>query len=416
MTSANNDAYIARQPILDHTGNIFAYELLFRNSPCAQHAGAIPNAVQATAQVLEIALNNMGVQKLVGPHKAFINCSRDMLLSGVLKSLDPGRFVLEILETVQVDNELIESVSQLRHAGFELALDDFVFSAEDLRRALPLFPYVKYIKIDLIGNRPHERAEAARLLKDKGKIMLAEKVETEGQHHQCRQEGYELFQGYFFAKPELLSSRKLDPKVGSILQLLQVIRKDPDISELEAAFKRHPDMTLNLLRYMNSAAIALRNPINSVRQAIALVGLSNLQQWLTIMLYARPDSGSAAAQSPLFENAVQRARFLEDVAKRLSPKSALVDQAFLAGILSRMDALCRTPMQNILAEYDLGSEISNALLKGNGVLGQLLMLVSALESDAAELVGESLNTLKLSESDFQKILEDSYSWMPGVGK
>jgi len=405
----HDNSYIARQPILDHQGNIFAYELLFRSGPAGNHAGVIPDAMRATAQVLETTLNNMGLQKLVGNHKAFVNCSRDLLLSGMLSALDPKRFVLEILETVHIDESLVKAVAELHAAGYELAIDDFVFSAEDLRRVLPLFPYVKYVKVDLLDNKPRERAEAARLLKSKGKVMLAEKVEAEVDHRNCRLEGYELFQGYYFAKPEMLSSRKIDPRVAGIMQILQVLRKDPQISELETAFKQHPDLTLSLLRYLNSVSLGVRNPISSVRQAIALVGLHNLQQWLLLLLYARPE-GAQTGASPLFENAAQRARFLEDLTRRSIPLGGLEDKAFLAGIMSRMDALCRAPMETILSEFDLGPEVSAALLRGEGPLGQMLLLVTALESGADSLVEESLRQLSIGQGDFQASLAESYTW------
>lgn len=404
----NSNAYLARQPILDAAGNLFAYELLFRKGPTANEAGEIVDAVRATAQVLENALNSMGVQKLVGKHKAFVNCNREMLLSGVLQSLDPQRFVLEVLETVEVDEAVVSSVTQLHGAGFEFALDDFVLTPEMLRQFLPVLPLMKYVKIDLVGNTPKARAEAARLLKSKGKVLLAEKVETEAEYRQCIAEGYDLFQGYFFARPELLSSRKIDSRTSGIMQILQVLRRNPEMPELESAFKKQPEVTLSLLRYMNSAAIALRQPISSIRQAIALVGQRNLQQWLMLMLYARSDADSAG-QSPLFENAVQRARFLESIAKKLRPGTPLVDHAFLAGIMSRMDALCQVPMPNILADFDLGADISGALLEGKGMLGQMLLLISAVETGVENIVAENCRSLGIDEDMLSHSLEESYA-------
>lgn len=350
----------------------------------------------------------MGVKKLVGKHKAFVNCNREMLLSGVLQSLDPQRFVLEVLETVEVDDAVVSSVTQLHGAGFEFALDDFVLTPEMLRQFLPVLPLMKYVKIDLVGNSPKGRAEAARLLKSKGKVLLAEKVETEAEYRQCIAEGYDLFQGYFFARPELLSSRKIDSRTSGIMQILQVLRRNPEMPELENAFKKQPEVTLNLLRYMNSAAIALRQPISSIRQAIALVGRRNLQQWLMLMLYARSDADSAG-QSPLFENAVQRARFLESIAKKLHPGTPLVDHAFLAGIMSRMDALCQVPMPNILADFDLGADISGALLEGKGMLGQMLLLISAVETGVENIVAENCRSLGIDEGMLSHSLEESYA-------
>lgn len=401
-------AYIARQPIVDASGHLVAYELLFRNG-LSNQAGLILDEVKATAQVLENALNNMGVQNLVGPHKAFINCSRDMLLSGILLSLDPQRFVLEILESVEIDPLIVSSVAALHEAGYIIALDDFVYTPSSMHHILPLLPYLRYVKLDLMANSPEQRQQATQWVRSKGIEMLAEKVETEQEFHLCRSEGCSLFQGYFFARPELISTQKIDSRITGILQILQLLRKDPDIKELEEAFKREPEVTFNLLRYMNSAAIALRNPISSIRQAIALVGLHNLQQWLMLMLYAKEGNGDFG-QSPLFENAVQRARFMEDLAKHIDPQGALPEQAFLVGVMSRLDALCRVPIHKIIQNLDLGPEITHALTEGKGVLGQLLFLIASLESGAEDLLTETLNTLQLPEEIFRISLEESYAW------
>jgi c-di-GMP-related signal transduction protein len=406
MDPAMETACLARQPIVDSSGNLFAYELLFRS--CLTGTSEHTDAVVATAQVLENTLNNIGVQNLVGPHKAFINCSREMLLSGMLNSLDPQRFVLEILETVRIDDELQSAAILLRQNGFELALDDFVFSPEVLHHTVALLPALTYIKMDLVGNSPKQLREAVRLLKPKGKIMLAEKVETGQEQQSCLEEGFELFQGYFFARPELVSTHKLDSRITGILQIFQVLQKDPDMPVLEASFKSQPEVMINLLRYMNSAAIALRTPVNSIRQAIALVGMRNLKQWLMLMLYARSENAHGALHSPLLENAMQRACLLEGIAKQTAPFTTLSEQAFLVGILSRMDALCRMPMKNILSDFDLGQEIADALLYGKGVLGLLVLLVGAMESNSGPIVQDCLRQLKLLPVDFQRILMDSY--------
>ena len=171
-------AYLARQPILDREGKIFAYELLFRDSPSSDTA-IIASDLQATAQVLENILNSIGLTRLVGESKAFINCSREILLDNLFGLLNPDRFVLEILEDVAVDENLIRAIQRHKSLGFELALDDFIMSDEYIRRFEPLFEHVSYVKMDLVDNSPEDIAKAAQFFKAKNIKLLAEKVEDE---------------------------------------------------------------------------------------------------------------------------------------------------------------------------------------------------------------------------------------------
>ena len=169
-------AYLARQPILDRDGKIFAYELLFRDSPTSDTA-VIASDMLATAQVLENVLNNIGLPKLIGDHKAFVNCSRDMLLDNLFGLLNPRCFVLEVLEDVEVDDALVKAVAHYHARGFEIALDDFIFHDEFLKRCAPLYPFISYVKMDLVENSDDDMARAAAFFKAKNIKILAEKVE-----------------------------------------------------------------------------------------------------------------------------------------------------------------------------------------------------------------------------------------------
>jgi EAL and modified HD-GYP domain-containing signal transduction protein len=402
-----NEAYLARQPIVDGNGNLFAYELLFRSGSSAQTA-QFTGQLQATATLLENVLNSMGIEKIAGNKKAFINCSREMLISGALGMLNKERFVLEILETVQLDDDTIEAIKAAYDSGFEIALDDIVFDAATMQKITPVLKYVKYAKIDLIENTAIQRKMAANFFKSKGIILLAEKVETEKEAKTCAKEGYELFQGYFFAKPETMSSSKLDVCMASILSLLRVIRQNPETDELEEEFRHHPEITVNLLRYINSAYIATYHTINSIRQAITLVGQGNLKQWLTLMLFARTGVDEAG-DSPLFHNAIQRAVVMEKLAGMMNTSKAPPEEAFLVGIMSHLDALCKTPMNSILSEIDLGQNISGALLSEEGELGKLLRLIRAVETDVYENVEALLDELNLPHDALASSMMEAFS-------
>ena len=278
-------AYLARQPILDREGKIFAYELLFRDSPSSDTA-IIASDVQATAQVLENVLNSIGLERLVGGNKAFVNCSREMLLDNLFGLLNPNSFVLEILEDVTVDKALIRAIERYKSRGFELALDDFIMNDEFLSRFEPLFKYISYVKIDLVDNTPEAMEKAATFFKEKNIKLLAEKVEDETTFKYCKDAGYDYFQGFFFARPELVTGQKIDATSAAILQIIQLLHTRPTLEKLCEEFDKQPEISANLLQFVNSD-IRDKSAIDSVKGAIVWVGMKKIQEWLKLMLYAR---------------------------------------------------------------------------------------------------------------------------------
>ena len=284
-------AYLARQPILDRDGKTFAYELLFRDSPSSDTA-IIASDLQATAQVLENILNSIGLTRLVGDCKAFINCSREILLDNLFGLLNPDRFVIEILEDVPVDENLIRAIQRHKSLGFELALDDFIMNDEFVSRFEPLFQYVSYVKMDLVDNTPEAMVKAAQFFKERNIKLLAEKVEDEATYRLCEKAGYDYFQGFFFAKPEIVTGQKIDATSAAILQIIKLVRTRPSLEVLCDKFDKHPDISANLLQFVNSD-VRNKPVIENVKNAIVWVGMKHIQEWLTIMLYAHLDTQTA---------------------------------------------------------------------------------------------------------------------------
>ena len=403
-------AYLARQPILDREGKIFAYELLFRDSPTSDTA-VIASDMLATAQVLENVLNNIGLPKLIGDHKAFVNCSRDMLLDNLFGLLNPRCFVLEILEDVEVDDTLVKAVAHYHARGFEIALDDFIFNDEFLKRCAPLYPFISYVKMDLVENSDEDMANAAAFFKAKNIKSLAEKVETKASFKKCLAAGYDYFQGFFFAKPELVTGRRIDATSAAILRILLLLRKHPGLDELCACLSEYGDVAANLLRFVNSDAQFRSQDIANVRDAIVWIGMRNIQEWLMLMLYARPEMGMTPQSSPLFQNASHRAKFLEILARVVSgTDNDLPAKAFMVGLISRMDALVGAPLESILTESGADEDIREALLQRSGRLGNLLQLADAVELDDQPKIIELLKELNISSTLLNRCVNDAYTW------
>ncbi|MCF0216364.1 MAG: EAL domain-containing protein [Fibrobacteraceae bacterium] len=399
-------AYLARQPILDRDGKIFAYELLFRDSPASDTA-IISSGVLATAQVLENVLTNIGIPQIVGDHKAFVNCSRDMLLDNLFALLNPRYFVLEILEDVLVDDAVVKSVERYYHRGFQLAIDDFVYNEDFLKRFEPLFPYISYVKMDVVDNSGESMAQAAQFFRSKNIKLLAEKVEDEATFKKCLSEGYDYFQGFFFAKPELVMGQKIDATSADILSIMLLLQKHPSLDDLCEKINGNSDLAANLLKYANSEAGSQK--YTDVKDAIVWTGMKNIHEWLMLMLYARPEMGMTAQSSPLFQNASHRAKFLKVLAHTLDRSdNEFIAKAFMVGLISRMDALVRAPLESILPSSPVDDEMSDALLNRTGRLGTLLRLVDAVELDDRESIQYTIEELGLSFEQLNSCINTAY--------
>jgi len=402
----SKEAFIARQPILDSKGSLVAYELLFRKRQ-GDTTSSIIDDMQATAQVLDNAINNIGVTNLVGHRKAFINCSYDLLVSDILYILDPKIFVLEVLEAVQIDDKIVGAVKDFREKGYTIAIDDFVPSIEEFKRILPILPYTNIVKLEYPQIPLGDIEKTVKSLHQKGIKVLAEKIETEVDFNICRAADCDYYQGYFFAKPENLNSDKIDINSFGALQLLRSVYEHLEIEELNSAFKQQPELSVNLVKYLNSAQFALRTQVKSIRHAISLLGYDNLKRWLLILAYANKQN-DITEQSPLLNNAIHRGTFFEEVTKLMNLDKNVADKAYLMGLISHLDALYKVSMQTILEQLPLDSEINKALLDKEGTLGDLLALTEAVETDDINKVQLLLDRLLLSVEDLNSALTKAY--------
>ncbi|MCX9155219.1 EAL domain-containing protein [Niveibacterium sp. 24ML] len=373
--SKSSTAFLGRQPILDRDRQMVGFELLFRGG--TENMARVTDDTMATATVVTRAFTDLGIDAALGTGLGFINCDANLLLSDAIEVLPCSRIVLEILETVEPTPEVIERCRALREKGFMLALDDYIGAEDRFRELLKL---VDFIKVDI---QPLSEAElrtlTARLL-PLGVPLLAEKVDNLAQADLCRDLGYELFQGYFFARPTILERRKLNQNELTLMRLLGLVIQDAETDALEAVIKADPSLAVNLLRLVNSVGAGLRSPVHSMRQAITALGRRQLQRWVQLLLFARP--GSAPAGDPLMTMAATRGRLLELLTEqRDSPLHALNDEAFLAGVLSLLPALLATPMEEILSGLPVSERLRSAMVERGGPLGALLKLAQTLEDE-----------------------------------
>jgi EAL and modified HD-GYP domain-containing signal transduction protein len=377
--------YLGRQPILDRQGALNAYELLFRAG--AHNYAEVTNDAQATAQVVARALGGIGVPAVLGPHRGFVNIDRAMLFDDIVHVMPPERFVLEILETVQFDAQLGRRLGELRRGGFQVALDDVTALSDEL---LAMLPHADIVKIDFLQTERAHLPELAAAMRGQGKTLIAEKVETREDFALARELGFDLFQGYFFARPQVLAApRNRSPRPG-LLRLLALLSRDAGIVELEAELKLNPSVVVQLLRLVNSSAFGLGRNIASLREAIIATGTRQIARWAQLLLYA--DSGDLPWRAdPLVQLAATRSRFMELAASWMRPADdEFADAAFMTGIFSLVHVLLGTTPKAVLEKLGLAAQIREAIVELRGPLGMLLRI--------AEAAGEGADAASIARS------------------
>jgi EAL and modified HD-GYP domain-containing signal transduction protein len=377
-----NKVFIGRQPIINKNKKIFGYELLFRNSMVSD-ADVMSN-IKATASVIVNAFNNVGLKRLIGEKKGFINVDAEILESRIFDLIPKENMVLEILETVELTSSIIELCKKLRGEGYQLALDDFIYS-EPLS---PVMNAANYVKIDLPMYNRQSLTEVVAQLKNYPVKLLAEKVETREDFEFCYSLGFDYFQGYFFAKPSVVTAKSFSPAQLVLIELSRSLSKEEEFYSIEALFKKNPELNYKLLKFMNSAAFYTTQKITSIRQSLALLGYRNLQKWVTLLLFA--GEGGDYKSSPLLERAALRGRIMELLAKKITNEPATADSAFMAGALSLIDILLERPITDILNEFNLSQDINNALIRREGFLGTLILIVEMLEQEKFGFIQEIL--------------------------
>ncbi|GLC25403.1 EAL and HDOD domain-containing protein [Roseisolibacter agri] len=401
--SGIHDVFVARQPIFDERDRLFAYELLYRSGAQQNWANGVSADQMCTDTVIH-ALLSIGMAPLTGGTLAFVNMTRDFLLTGQYQLFEPKTVVIELLESVDPEPEVIAACEQLRRKGYTLALDDFV-NAPGYE---PLLALASIVKIDVLNKSEAEVKKVADDLRRFGVRLLAERVETAEVRDMCRRHGYTLFQGYYYSKPQIVSHRELSVEHSTMLRLLNLL-EDSKASdgEIENAFKSDPSLSYKLLRIANSAAFGGRD-VTSIGFALRMVGRGVLHRWLTVLLVSSVASNNGIALE-LVLAALVRARLAELVGERSGRRSEM-GPLFLVGLFSLLDALLRMPMEGILARMAIGQEVKDALLTRSGPYASTLALVEAQERGDWSAVQDAAEAVGLSMSQVSALYTEALGW------
>ncbi len=406
------DFFLARQPILDRDQALVAYELLFRRAGYGE--ADVVDDLSATATVIAHA-SELGMDQVIGGSLGFFNVDAAVLMSDIVTFLPPQKTVLEILETVEITPEILARVAELRKAGYSFALDDVVGDSAGLQQ---LLPYLAIVKVDIVQTPREALAPLCAMLRGTRAKLLAEKVETREEFAQCLALGFDLFQGYYFARPVIISGKKLTPSQMTVVQIMALLDADADTIELERCIKHDAAIGIMLLRLVNTPGVGAARHIDSLSQALFVLGRRQLHRWLQIMLYAEGQHGVQRV-SPLLAMAATRGRLLELMAQKQYPRDrAIADRAFAVGIMSLMDTLFGIPMVNILEHMPVADEVRGALIAREGAFGDMLHLVEYLErmQDSGVHAIPAFERLQLSNEELAAMQVAAFEWSDSVAR
>ncbi len=395
--------YAARQPILDKDKNLFGYELLFReglDNIFPEHV----DGDEATTKMIEASRFNAGINEFTHGKPAFINFTLDTILKGYATILSTEEVIIEILETVKPGKRLLAECQKLHELGYTLVLDDY----KHQKVWAHFYPYISIIKVDLLNTSIEEILEIKEAIAKHPNIkLLAEKVETHEQYQQCIELDFELFQGYFFSKPEVVKARNLSPSQLAMAELLYEMSKpELDLANITAVFERDVTLSYKLLRYVNSPIFRRRNEISTIKQALVILGVNELKKFLGLLFASNinPDK-----PSELVNLSMARAKFCENIGESLSSK---VDTSttFLIGLLSLIDAILDEDIEVVLEKLPLAQEIKDPLIIKRGTMAALILLAEKIEKAEFESVQAIINKLELEKDDVVKAYHDAVVW------
>jgi c-di-GMP-related signal transduction protein len=403
LLSKIQKVYLARQPIFDRKEHVVGYELLFR-SGFDNAYNNMTNGDYATSSTLMNSFVNFGLDLLTEGKPAYINFTKNLILGEIATLFPRERLTIEILENISPEQEVIDACKKLKKHKYVLALDDFAFS-DGMQ---PFIDLADIIKIDFRTTTSEQRTKIMNTIgKDKIKY-LAEKVETHEEFFEAKECGFSLFQGYFFSEPHIIEGREIPGYKLTYLQILKEVN-DPDANfdTLEHIVKRDVSLTFNLLRFINSAAFGFKVKIQSIRQALTLLGLVEFKRWVSLLALSRMGEDKP---EELLVSSMVRAKLCEFVASKVNMRDNH-ENLFLLGMLSSIDAFIDKPMIEIVEMLPLSDVIKQTLCGEKNQFQDVLQMMIAYEKGSWDEWAQYLHRFELDGNSFPEIYVNTLDWV-----
>lgn len=372
------NVYLGRQPIIDADSKLRAYEILYRDA--SKQSNIIGDRF-ASASVISSILNKFGTNEILGGRRGFIKIDEKFLLNDLIFSVPEKFFVFSLLESVEMNEKVIERVEQLHAKGYVLVINDIKLTEAAMEKYREIFSYISFIKIDFDKELEYGLENMILELKSNNVRVIGTKIEDAKTYNVARKLGCDWFQGYFFAEPKILENPKYEPSQVNVLSLYNLLIDDTNLDDITTEFEKNPEITVQLLRFVNSGMFHFKNKISSIHHILTLVGRKPLAEWLMLMIYSKSVS-KTAGHSPLMLMIKNRTELMENILKSINPeaRSNLLGEAYLVGVLSLIDVVFEKRLEDILDDIHISDIVKNAILKESDLLGEIFKLVKSIEA------------------------------------
>lgn len=407
------EVFVAKQPILLQNEDIYGYELLYRNNFVNKFPNM--NGDKATADVIINGFLNIGIEELAKGKPCFINFTENLLKLRLPTYFRSDEIVVEILETVEPSLEILTIVKELKKIGYSIALDDFIYNDRN-PFLFALLRYVDIIKVDFQNTSSIERRKIEELAKSANVELLAEKIETKEEFNQACSRNYKYFQGYFFSEPAIISSKDVPAYFYSYYEIIRNLSEaEPNMEGISKLIEQDLSLSYKLLKLINSASFRPTQKINSIHQAVVLLGLVEIRKWISIMAVRGTTVTAKESAKEIISMSLTRAKICELIGKHV--KSPIPTSSyFLTGLYSMLDALLNMQMKNILTALPLHEDICDALLGKKNILKMVLNLCIQVERGKWQNIKENCGELGIGEELVYSAYLDAYRWSNEIMK
>jgi EAL and modified HD-GYP domain-containing signal transduction protein len=365
--------YIGRQPIIDSDENLCAYEVLYKGSKALQSR-------YSSASIINNVLNKFGTKSLLGKRKAFIKIDELFLMHDIIFSIPSDFFIFSIDADVVMSEKVIERMEKLSDLGYYLSINSVCFSEENMQKYQAIYKQLSFIKIDIAKSEESILYKLIPILKSESITVVADSINDEISHTEAQSLGCDWFQGYFFAAPKIIENVEYEPSRAAVFKLYNLLLQDVNIDEITNEFEHNHELSVQLLQFINSGAFHFQKRISSIHHVLTLVGRIPLSQWLMLMIYSK--SMTTQETSPLMLMVKQRTQLMQDILKAIEPHAGtnMLGEAYFVGVLSLIDTVFGVRLSTVLKQINISDEVESALLRDEGVLGEIFMLVRSIEA------------------------------------
>lgn len=397
--------YLGCQPIIDTQTNVCAYELLYRDS---NQDSMITGDRHASASVINSVLNKFGATTILGNKQGFVKIDKKFLMNDLIFTIPNKFFVFSLLESIEINERVIERIEQLHKKGYLLVINDIKLDEAVMEKYRHIFRYISFIKIDFEQESVQGLEKMIAKIKSNGVRVIGTKIEDAKTYYRARKLGCEWFQGYHFAKPKIFESHNCEPSQMKVLKLYKLLIQDTNLDEITLEFEKNPEITIQLLQYINSGVFKFETKIASVHHVLTLVGRKALSEWLMLMIYSK-SVATKSQHTPQMMIIKNRTELMKRILQAIKPdaRSNMLGEAYLVGLLSLIDVVFKKDIEEILEGIQIKDNIKNAILKRSNILGDIFKFIKELESFNAEAEVAFEKKYNLKRNTIQKLLVKS---------